>query len=112
MFETTASCGFLTEKNLGSVLLDGVSPLRWSCEDVTSPYVPSAMDAYDRTEAGPDGIVGLTLKFDTQEVAADVLDIDEMEDGAVVKLGLTGSLQDVEEYFFGKDVVVIVKKGK
>jgi hypothetical protein len=100
----------LTEKSLGSILLGEVSPLRWSWEDVTSPYTPSELDAYDCTEAGPDGYLDLTLKFDVREVADLVHEIDDMEDGAVVRLGLTGSLQDVEEYFFGEDVVVVVKK--
>lgn len=100
----------VTPVDPASILLDGISPLRWSYEDVTLPHEPSELDAYDCTEAGPDGYLDLTLTFDVLEVADLVLDIDDMEDGAVVKLGLTGSLQDVEQYFFGKDAVVMLKK--
>lgn len=84
--------------------------MRWSFEGVTSPYEPSEMDAYDCTEEGPDGYLDLTLMFDVQEVADLVLDIDDMEDGAVVRLGLTGSLLEAEEYCFGRHVVVTLKK--
>lgn len=100
----------VTHVDPASILLNGISPPRWCYEDVTLPHEPSELDAYDCTEAGPDRYLDLTLTCDVLEVADLVLDIDDMEDDAVEKLGLTGSLQVVERYFCGKDVVVMLQK--
>jgi hypothetical protein len=91
-----------------SVQLAGVSPLRWSWEDVATPYEPytGKGDAYDCNEYGADGAMDLTLKFDAQEVVAALGDV---YDGDVLVIDLTGHLQ--EAYggtpFFGEDVVRI-----
>jgi hypothetical protein len=94
-----------------SVRLEGVAPLRWSWEDVATPYEPfiGKGDAYDCNECGPDGLLDLTLKFDAQEI---VEALGEVSDGDVLVLRLTGSL--MEDFggapFVGEDVVVILKK--
>ncbi len=96
-----------------SVLLAGVSPLRWSYEDVATPYEPyvGKVDAFDCTTAGPDGYLDLVFHFDTQELVAA---LGEVADGDVLVLQLTGNL--LEESggtpIVGEDVVVILKKGK
>lgn len=100
----------VTQVDPASVELEGVSPLRWSLEDVATPYEPylGKEDAYDCTEEGPDGFMDLTLKFDTQEVVAA---LGNVSDGDVLVLQLTGNLLE-EGSFVGEDVVVILKKGK
>ena len=96
-----------------SVELEGVAPLRWALEDVATPYgpLPEEPDAYDCTEAGPDGFLDLSIKFDVQEVVAA---LGEVNDGDVLVLHLTGNLK--EEYgstpIVGEDVVWIVDKVK
>jgi hypothetical protein len=93
-----------------TVELEGVSPLRWTREDVATPYEPfvGKQGAYDCTEEGPDGYMDLSFKFNTQEVVAA---LGLVEDGDVLVLSLTGSLLGGEG-FVGEDVVVILKKGK
>ena len=83
-----------------SILLEGVSPLRWALEDVGAPGDPLA---------GPDGIMDLSLKFEAQEIVAALGDVN---DGDVLALHLTGNLK--EEFsgtpIEGEDVVRIIKK--
>lgn len=96
-----------------SVSLIGISPLRWSMEDVATPYEPymGKEGAYDCTTEGPDGYVDLTLKFEAQEV---VQALGEVSDGDVLVIPLAGNL--LEEFggtpIVGEDVIVILKKGK
>ena len=86
-------------------------PLRWSLEDVATPYEPSngVEPCYACTEEGPDGYLDLTLKFDMQEVVAL---LGEVVDGECVVLTITAFLK--EEYdgmlLVGEDVVRIIKK--
>jgi hypothetical protein len=83
-----------------SILLEGVSPLRWALEDVGTVGDPLA---------GPDGITDLSLKFAAQEIVAALGDV---TDGEVVTLHLTGNLK--EEFggtpIEGEDVMRIIKK--
>jgi hypothetical protein len=97
-----------TQVDPATVLLAGVAPLRWSVEDVATPFVPylGKNDAFDCTTLGPDGYADLTLKFDRQEVAAA---IGPWEDGDVVVVPLDGFLLDGVTYIIGEDVIVILK---
>jgi hypothetical protein len=95
-----------------SVSLEGVSPLRWSYEDVATPVEPFSGKEdclEDCEEVYPDGYTDLTLKFDTQEVVAA---LGEVSDGDCLVLALTGELK--EEFggtpIFGEDVILILKK--
>lgn len=103
----------VTTVDPASVRLIGVAPLRCSLEDVVTPYEPyiGKESAYDCTEEGPDGYIDLTLKFDMQEIAEA---LGEVNDGDVMALLLTGNLY--EEYdgtpIVGEDIVIILKKGK
>ena len=91
-----------------TVMLEGVSPLRWALEDVATPFEPyvGRTDAYDCHELGPDGYTDLTFKFSNRELAAA---IGEVADGDVLVLTLTGfTFDDIP--IAGEDVVVILKK--
>lgn len=103
----------VTQVDPASVRLEGVAPLRWSLEDVATPFEPfiGKEDAFDCTDEGPDGFLDLTLKFDAQEIVAALGDVN---DGDVLVLTLTGNL--LEEFdgtpIQGEDVVVILEKGE
>jgi hypothetical protein len=89
-----------------TVRLKGVAPLRWSFEDVATPYEPfvGKTDIYHCNTLGPDGNLDLILKFDTQEVAAAIGDFD------VVILELRGQLGDANRTEIkGEDSVIIVR---
>ncbi len=97
-----------------SIILMGISPLRWSLEDVAAPYEPftGKEEATDCTDAGPDGLPDLTLKFNAPELlhAIEML-YGPVIDREVLTLKLNGKLRD--EFggteFTGEDVVVILK---
>jgi hypothetical protein len=101
----------VTQIDPASIRLEGVAPLRWALEDVATPFEPyiGKEGAFACTTAGPDGYLDLTLKFDAQEIAAEV---PEPADGEVLLLWLTGRLK--EEFggkeIVGQDVVVILRK--
>jgi hypothetical protein len=96
-----------------SVLLEGVAPLRWSVEDVTTPYEPfmGKEECSECATEGPDGRPDLTLKFKTQDI---VVALGEVSDGDCRLLTLTGALK--EEFggvpMAGEDLVVVLRKGK
>jgi hypothetical protein len=95
-----------------SVRLEGIAPLRWALEDTATPFEPflGKCDAYDCTEAGPDGYLDLVLHFKAQEVVAA---LGEVSDGEVLVLQVIGNL--MEDYgglpIIGEDVVWIISKG-
>ncbi len=68
-----------------SVTLVGLSPLHWSYEDVGTPAKANECNAL-----GPDGHLDLTLKFDSEKVAAA---LGTANDGLELVLQLTGTLQ-------------------
>lgn len=82
----------------------GVSPLRWSLEDVATPYLVDLGCGGHDLEG--DGYLDLTLKFKTQEVIA-TLGLDAFSDGDVVILILTGNLFDGTP-IQGQDCIVIL----
>jgi DNA-binding beta-propeller fold protein YncE len=88
----------------------GIRPVRWSFEDVATPFEGGACECH---EFRGDGYTDLTLKFDTQELVKG-LGLEECS-GDTVELTLIGSLN--EEYdstpIEGRDCVRILgKKGK
>jgi len=90
-----------------SVLLEGVPPLRYNFEDVSTPVGPEA-DTCDCTTEGADGYMDMTLKFDNQSI---VEALGPVEDGEMRVLTLTGMTYEgvpIE----GKDCVRIIKKGR
>ncbi|UCB52150.1 MAG: hypothetical protein JSV10_09215, partial [Candidatus Zixiibacteriota bacterium] len=58
-----------TSVDPATVMLEGVSPLRWHYEDVATPFDPGE-DSCDCTTEGPDGHMDLTLKFGHRGVLA------------------------------------------
>jgi PKD repeat protein len=94
-----------------SVRLEGVAPLRWSLEDIATPYEPYSgrQGAYDCNDYGQDGFIDLTLKFMAQEIVAAV---GEVNDGDVLVFHLLANLK--EEFggtpIMGEDVVLIIKQ--
>lgn len=97
------TAGFdVTEIDITTVLLEGVSPLRHSLEDVATPVGPDAEECECRDD-GPDGFDDLTLKFDKYEI---VQTLGEVYDGAIIPLTMSGKLLDGTP-FEGVDCVVI-----
>jgi len=68
---------------------DGVSPLRWSYEDVATPFEGELCECHD---LNGDGYMDLTLKFKTQEIK-DTLDLNN-EAGNTIPLLVTGNLME------------------
>ena len=98
----------VTQVDVSTVKLEGVSPLRSALEDVATPFEPfvGKEDAFDCTTEGADGFLDLTLKFDVQAVVAA---LGPVTDGDVLVLHLTGNMLD-GTLLVGEDVVVILKK--
>ena len=65
----------------------GVSPLRWSYEDVATPFEGELCACHD---LNGDGYMDLTLKFNSQELF-EMLELDE-NTGETIPLTLTGNL--------------------
>ena len=103
----------VTEIDPATIKLEGVTPLRWDLEDVATPFEPfnGIEDCMtDCHELGPDGLMDLTLKFDIEEI---VDALGEVDDGDCLVLTLTFYLFAGPEYdYIGKDVIIIIKKGK
>jgi hypothetical protein len=88
-----------------TVLLAGLPPLRWSREDISTPYAYLPFDAFDCTEEGPDGYTDLSLKFDHEAVVAALGDVNDRD---VLALSLTAKLLD-ETTVEGVDVILVVE---
>jgi len=98
----------VTQIDPSTVRLEGVEPLRWAYEDVTTPHQrdTSVVDAYDCNVLGPDGFTDLTFKFKQKELAAALGTVNDRD---VLVLHVTGQLKDGTE-FNGDDVVIILSK--
>jgi hypothetical protein len=67
--------------------LEGVAPLRWTYEDVATPYMREpGDDPCSCHEEGPDGFMDLVMHFDTQEIVAA---LGTVTDGEMRELTLT-----------------------
>ena len=92
--------------DLTSIRLAGVAPIRHSYEDVAAPVLDS--DECECVTTEPDSYLDLTLKFKTQDVVAELIrTVDEMVDGQMLSLEITGMLSD-ETAIEGVDCVVLV----
>jgi sugar lactone lactonase YvrE len=98
----------VTRVDPSTVELVGVAPLRWSFEDVATPFEGEVKDCLSCTTKGPDGYNDLVFKFDQQEL---VTAIGEVEDGECLELTLAGVLLDGTA-FLGSDFVTIIAKCK
>jgi hypothetical protein len=114
-----ASCGVLPATVLGSEDLDvnvidiatirlaGVAPIRSNYQDVATP-VTDGNECECNTE-DPDGHTDLTLKFETQAIVQQLMNIGDLVAGDELVLTLTGSLADGTP-IEGTDCVVVVGK--
>lgn len=102
----------VSEVIVESITLEGVSPIRWSLEDVATPFEPymdKPLDAYACNEFTLDGFEDLTLKFNNQDiVAALVAKYGPLYTGQVLKLTILGQSMDGLT-FIGEDVLIVVK---
>jgi hypothetical protein len=89
-----------------TVLLEGVSPLRWEFKDVSRP-VDFREDTCDCTTDTADGYMDLTLKFDHQEVFAALGEVTDREVRILTLTGMTFDSTEIE----GKDCIIIIHKG-
>jgi len=100
----------VTEVDVTTVTLEGVSPIRSNLKDVATPFEPftGKGDALDCNKDAGDGLTDLTLKFDWQAVVGALGPVNH---GDVVVVTVSGELLDGTS-FEGEDVIVIKKKGK
>jgi uncharacterized repeat protein (TIGR01451 family) len=82
-----------------------VAPLRWAYEDVATPFYGEPCGCH---ELGRDGIMDLTLKFETQDVV-DAFDLDEAR-GSRVRLSVVCNLADGTP-MLGGDCVLVLSTG-
>ncbi|WP_459201729.1 prenyltransferase/squalene oxidase repeat-containing protein [Methanococcus sp. CF] len=82
---------------------EGVAPLRWEYEDVTESYIPEEGDPCCIC-AEPDGIMDLSLKYDTQELVEAGLGCYERNDELC--LCIRGMTYEGQE-FVGRDCIII-----
>lgn len=110
---SVAVCGTadfdVTQIDPTSVDIAEVLPLRWSYEDVATPYGPAGEDCYDCHELEGDGYMDIVFHFKTQELVAALPDV---SDGDCVVLSLYGALFEVfgETPILGEDVILIIQK--
>jgi hypothetical protein len=94
-----------------SILLEGISPVRYTFEDVSSSIIED-LDNFDicdcTTKGSPDGCIDLNLKFDTQEVINVLGDVVSGEEWL---LNLKGALYDGTP-IEGTDCILIKKQSK
>ncbi|MFQ5906672.1 MAG: T9SS type A sorting domain-containing protein [bacterium] len=93
----------VTEVDPGSILLEGVPPIRTGIEDVAEPFPGELCDCW--TE-GPDGYDDLTIKFDKQEV---VQALGVVKDRDTLELTLTWQMLDGSS-MQGSDCIIIIDK--
>lgn len=104
----------VTQIDLSTVLLTregvegGVAPLRWSYEDVATPFEGEPCECHNLTA---DGYVDLTLKFDTQKMVT-TLKLGEVV-GQTIRLTLTGNIKKENENggtpIMGQDCIWVLK---
>lgn len=97
----------VTKIDPASLQLSGVAPLRWSYEDVATPYTGEIADAYNCHALGPDGYDDLVLKFKTQEFVAA---LGAVSDRDVLVVDVEGNLK--AEFgstpIEGSDVIIVI----
>lgn len=92
--------------DVSSIYLEGVSATFHSFEDVSTPYSLSSVEELDENDChtlGADGIMDLSLKFDSQELLSAIGPVDK---GDVILITLTGQLLDGSD-FRASDIITI-----
>ncbi len=93
----------VTDIDLSTVQLEGVSPIHSDLEDVATPFTDDLVDCLSCNEDGADGFLDLVLKFDKQDILAA---IGFFSDGECLTLMLIGDFLDGSP-FDGEDNVLI-----
>ena len=96
----------VSEIDVSTITLEGVSPVLSSIEDVSTFFevnLEEPLDPYSCTTLEADGYDDLTLKFDYVELRAV---LGELERGDVLVLEIKGELNDGTE-FTGQDIVIV-----
>lgn len=103
----------ILEVDPASARMLGVSPLRWSYEDVGTATDSSGEESiYDCERPLPDGLDDLVIKFDWQEILAVLESQQELNDGDILFLTLTADLLEGKGSIEASDLVTILKRGK
>jgi hypothetical protein len=92
-----------------TVNIGGVYPIRWSLEDVATPYTGGIDDPpfkMDCTTEGPDGYMDLVFHFNTTNIAALFVDNEKKD---VIIIQVDGQLVDDGLEILGEDVMVVIK---
>jgi hypothetical protein len=101
----------VTQIDPASIRLAGIAPLRFTYQDVATPFSPfvGKTGANACTTAGPDGFTDLSLSFDATKIASA---LGAVTNGQVVSMNLTGNFlpQFGGGPIVGEDVVVIKTK--
>ena len=99
--------------DVATIALEGVSPVRSSFEDVSSP---SEGEECECTTEGADGYLDLTLKFNRKDVLAaleeSLGDLSEIEHRTDISLTLTAMLMGEELELEGADCIRILNRMK
>lgn len=85
---------------------EGIAPIRYSYEDVATPFEGELCGCHDRNG---DGYMDLTLKFETQELI-EQLELNEVA-GETISLSLSGNLKEEEggNPVAGEDCIWVLK---
>jgi hypothetical protein len=101
----------VTQIDPASIRLAGVAPLKFTYQDVATPFSPyiGKTGANACTTLGPDGFTDLTMSFDVTKIVAA---LGSVTNGQVLTLHLTGNFlpQFGGGPVVGEDVVVIKTK--
>ncbi|PZX56008.1 hypothetical protein LV84_02372 [Algoriphagus ratkowskyi] len=96
----------VTEINMATVTLEGVSPIRNAYEDVSTPYEPLVEKPFESgacNTLGSDGFMDVTIKFDAQTVTEALGNVSKDD---VIKVKIKGQLMDGTD-FEGEDIIII-----
>jgi len=96
----------VTTVDPATVLLEGVAPLRWSFEDVSTP-IELKEDSCTCTTNAADGYTDMTLKFNRQEILAMLQPVSDGELRVLTLTGMTFAGTEIE----GEDCILIIHKG-
>jgi hypothetical protein len=104
------TAGFdVTRIDPATLRLEGVAPLHWSIADVGRPFAGVPAGCQSCTTGGPDGYPDITLKFDTQALAAALGPVSDRECRVVHLTGKLSSSAGATP-IVGEDVLTILKK--
>ena len=107
----------VTLVDIETLTMDGVSPIHFAFEDVTTPYLPLSgkENEYDCVDFGPDGITDLVLKFKTQDVfeAIEASQERTLKDREIIVTTIRGEILNSDATripIVGEDVLRILRK--